>query len=125
MKKLLKNKKGIIWMYVIFMISAIIIVTVAGVLAPMGVLFNTKMMEAGVNILSIANESIQDIDDAGVRAAIGNATEQALDAGVSNIEVQSDLFQYSWVIVLILGAIIFFLATRRSIEVSGGGGGFI
>ena len=112
-------------MYVIFMISAIIIVTVAGVLAPMGVLFNTKMMEAGVNILSIANESIQDIDDAGVRAAIGNATEQALDAGVSNIEVQSDLFQYSWVIVLILGAIIFFLATRRSIEVSGGGGGFI
>lgn len=122
-KKVHRGKRAVVGLYITFFIMAVLIVVIAGVLAPMGVLFNARMMEAGVDILNDANVSISNIDDAGVRSAVRNVTEEAIGAGTTNIEMQSDLFQYSWVFIVVLAGIVVFMITRRLVEY--GGGGFV
>lgn len=119
----MKSKKGQAVLYVYFFIAAIIIVTIAAVFAPMGVLFNSKMYTAGESIMLKAQDEISGIQDASVRASINETVQQALDAGQNNIEVNAAIFQYGWVFVLILTGLIVFLQTRRLVEV--GAGGFV
>lgn len=115
------NRKAQIGIYISFMILVIIIILITAVFAPMGVLFNAKMYEAGEGILIDANASIQNINDSVVRGQITNATNAALAASQNNIEVNASLFQYGWVLVILLTALVLFLFTRRLVEFGGGG----
>lgn len=116
-----KNKKGSASLYVTLIISAIFIITLAAVLAPMGVLFNTEMYTAGEDILLRANESMNDIDNAEVRAALQNVTSVAQSTAQDNIEMNANFFRYSWIFVIALAALITFVYTRRVVEFQGGG----
>jgi len=117
------NKKAQVTMYVVWFMAAIIILLVAALGAPMGVLFNSELYAAGEQILIDANSSIQNIQNDSVRTSVTDMVTQALDAQENNIEVNANLFQYSWVFVLILSGIVVFLFTRRTVEF--GQGGFI
>lgn len=119
MKKL--NNKAQAILYVYFFITAVIIVVIAGVLAPMGVMFNAAMYAEGEEILERSRPYINDINDLEVQAQINATVNAALDAGENNIEVNAAIFQYSWVAVLILTSLIVFMQTRRLTEISGGG----
>jgi len=116
-----KNKKGVVSIYLTFMIVSIIIVLIAAAFAPMGVLFNTKMFEAGEDILLRANDSIENIQDPNVKASVTENIGQAIEAADNNIEVNSDIFQYGWILVIGMAALVIFLFTRRLVETSGGG----
>lgn len=115
-------KKAQISMYITFFIYAAIIIMIAAVLAPMGTLFNTEMYKAGEGILKRANSSINNISDPEVRDRIRDSTQEALDATENNIDMNNDLFQWSWLLVIGMTALIIFLYTRSSIEVGRGGG---
>jgi len=119
--RLFSDGRGVVAYYLTFFIMAVIIITIAAVLAPMGVLFNTKMYAAGEGILLMANDSIADINDATVREAIYNVTNAAFSASKMNIEVNADIFQYSWVLIICLVGLVIFLFTRRTVEFAGGG----
>lgn len=121
MKRL--KKKGQAVLYVFWFITAVIIVTIAAVLAPMGVLFNTKMLQAGEDILDKSLDEINAIDDVTVKAAVNDTVLAAKNAGTTNINVNANFFQYSWVIILLITGVITFLQARRLIEV--GAGGFV
>lgn len=116
------NRRGTVTLYLVFFIAAILIITITAVLAPMGSLFNTKMVQAGERILLDANESIQAITNADIKASIQNTTSEALAAGVDNIAVNNTLFQYGWVFVLIMTALIVFLVARQLVEYGPRGG---
>lgn len=120
MKKI--NKKGQISIYVFFMFIAIIIIVIAGVLAPMGVLFNTKMLQAGESILNKSMDEIEGINDPTIRTQINDSVYSAIDASADNIEVNAGLFQYSWLLILGLTGLVVFLFSRRVVEISGSGG---
>lgn len=117
------KKKGQAVLYVFWFIAAIIIITIAAVLAPMGVLFNTKMLTAGEDILNKAQSDIDGIQDADVQASVNATVAAAKSAAATNINVNANMFQYSWVLILIITGIIVFLQARQLIEV--GAGGFI
>lgn len=116
----MKGKKGTVTLYIVTMISAILILIIASVFAPMGVLLNTKLYASAEDIYLRANESIGDIQDAEVRARVYGMIDAGLEAQENNIEVNADLFQYSWIFVLVLTGIISFLYTRRLVETTGG-----
>lgn len=118
----MKNKKGSIVIYFAVLVAATLIIVFTAVLAPAGVLMTSELYAAGEQILLDANESISSINDPVVRGQLQNATAAALDAGEFNIEVNSDLYQYSWIIVLILTGFIGFLFTRSMVERQVGGG---
>lgn len=116
------NKKASITIYFAIFAAAVMIILFAAVLAPAGVLINSEFYAAGENLLLNANESISNIQDVGVRSQLQNATAQALDSAEFNIEAQTDFFQYSWIIVLVLVGFIGFLFTRSMVERQGSGG---
>lgn len=119
----MKSKKGQVTLYIYFFITASIIIVLAALLAPIGVLFNTKMFQAGEVIIGDSLDEIDGIQDLTVKASVNATVASAKAAATNNITVNSAMFQYAWVVVLVLTAIIVFLYSRRLIEV--GAGGFI
>lgn len=117
------KKKAQVTQYIVWFILAILIITITAVLAPMGVLFNTKMYTEGESILNRALPDINAISDSSVRTSVNDTVQAALAAGENNIEVNSNLFQYSWIFVLVLTAIFIFMQTRILVEFRTGGGG--
>lgn len=116
----MKNKKASLSIYITFMFVAIIIVMIASVFAPMGVLFNTEMYIAGEDIIEQANESISTITDDTVRNSYYDMISSSRNAVDNNVEINSDIFQYSWVFIIILSMIVVFLYTRRLSEINRG-----
>ena len=102
--------------------AAILIVVFAGLLAPMGVLFNTKMYEAGEEIMLDANSTLSQINDSNVRNTLYDTFSGGLNAVEDNIEVNNGIFQYGWIITLVLTGLISFMVTRSLVEFQTGGG---
>lgn len=117
------GKKGQVGIYVTLIFISVIIVILAAVFAPLGVLLNTELYAAGEDILLRANESVAAIGDSEVRGAVYDQIDEAFSAQQNNIDINADFFQYSWVLIVGLTALVVFIFTRRLVEV--GGGGFI
>lgn len=117
---MIKNKRGAVSIYLTFMFTAIFVLLIASVLAPMGVLINTEFYAMGEDIMLQANQSIEDINNASVRNSIRASVNSGLNSLQDNIEVNADIFKYSWIIVIILSAMVLFLFTRRITEYTGG-----
>lgn len=110
------NKKANITLYVSFMIMAVILVMIAAVLAPMGVLFNTEMFKAGESIMLKANDSITGIQNDDIRVSVQDTVETAYGAAEYNIDVNANIFRYGWVFVVLLAGIMVFLYARTLVE---------
>ena len=119
-----KFKKAQVSIYVAFIFTALIIIVITAVLAPMGVLFNSEMYLAGENLMLQGNETISQIQDEEVRDAILAVMDKAFLAQQNNIEINADLFRFSWILILGLTALVVFLFTRKLIGV-GGSEGFV
>lgn len=115
----MKGKKATITLYVTYLILAITIVLIAGFAAPLGVRFNSEIYAAGEGILLDANDSIAAINDADMRNQIYSVIDEAYQAGENNIEVNANLFQYSWILIIGITAIVIFLYSRRLVEYGG------
>lgn len=115
----MKGRKGQVAIYFVLFVLMIITIVIASIAASFGILFNTKMYEASEDILLQANDSIANINDANVRESIYSQLQTSFDSAENNIEVNNNLFQYGWILVLGLAAIVAFLFTRRVIEVGG------
>jgi hypothetical protein len=113
----MKNRKGQLTIYFVFIVTAIILVTITAVVIPLGVRINTEFYKAGAQLIADSNTSIS--SDSDVKTSIQNTFSSAISAEQDNIEVGTGIFQYSWIIVLILLALILFLYSRRMIEVGG------
>ena len=120
-KKKRTSKKAQVSIYVAFIFTALVIIVITAVLAPMGVLFNAKMYEAGEDLLLKGNESISNIRDDEVREAVLSTIDKAFLAQQNNIEINADIFRFSWIFILGLTALVVFLFTRKLVETTGGG----
>ena len=114
------DKRGQVAIYITWFLVAGITFVDAGVLAPMGVLFNSEMYRAGEDILDMAEDDLDGIQDAEVRASIQVGIDGAQAEAETNINNLSDMYQYGWIIVLVLSGIVMFIFTRRVVEFSGG-----
>jgi predicted PurR-regulated permease PerM len=114
---LLKNKKKAqVTLFLVFMISSIIVVLVAAFFAPMAVRFNTEMYRVGEELILESNESISQIQNETTKARIQGIFGNSLAAVENNISVNNSLFQYGWILVIALGALVVFLFTRQLVE---------
>jgi hypothetical protein len=117
------NKKGVITLYVVFMIAAIMVLAIAAFFSPMMVRFNSEMYKAGEQIMLDSNESISGINNATIRAEIQGIISGSLAASQYNIEVNSAIFKYGWILIIGILAIIVFMYARALVEVSSYGRG--
>jgi len=115
------GKRGQAGLYVFYMFMVILIITIAAVMAPLGALFNTEMYVAGEQLMIDANVSASAIVDNDIRESVQGVFGSALSAANNNISVNANIFQYSWVLVVGLTALVLFLQSRRLVEFSGNG----
>lgn len=108
--------------YIAGILGMIMVVVVAGVLAPMGVLFNSQMFAAGEDILTDSLDEIADIDDTQVRSSVNSTVETALDAGAYNINFNANIFRYSWILAIIVIGLVTFIGARALVEYQRPGG---
>ena len=122
MKKLFKNKKAAIMIYIVLIIAILSITLITAVIAPMGATFSTRIYESSEEIMLLGNESTSQINDPEVRGNIQDMYAQALDSTEDNIQTNLALYKYSWLFIIVLAVLIGFIYTRRITEY---GGGFI
>ena len=115
------KKKASITLFITFLIFAAIIIIIGAIAAPLGTRFATEMYVAGDKIILSANKSLSGIQNETIRNQISANLAAAQGQQLNNIEVATDLYQYSWLFVLILTALIIFIYTRSMVEVNSGG----
>jgi len=117
------NKKGQTAIYFAWIVVAFTILLIGAFAAPLGTRFSTAVYLAGEDILNDTMPEIESIQDDDIRQSINNSINRAKDNTETNIDVSSDLFQYSWVMILIVTIVGLFLFTRKLVEY--GQGGFV
>jgi len=123
MVKLIRNGKGQAAIYFAWFLLALTILLIGAFVAPLGVRFSTEMYTAGEGILNDTMPTIEEIQDDEIRQSINNSVNRAKDNTDTNIAIATDLYQYSWVMLLIVTLIGLFLFTRKLVEY--GSGGFV
>lgn len=119
-----KDSKAQATFVFIFLIAGVLVLLVSAIIAPMMVRFNTVMYEAGDNILADSQDDLSAISDVTVRNQINASINEARAATQTNINVGTDLFQYSWIFLLAIIGIVIYLFARQTIEFSSRGGVF-
>lgn len=114
------KKKGQATFFVSWIILAIVITIIAALIIPFGTLFTVEAYKGGEMVWNLTEPRISAIQDTQVRNSITTAVQEAKDATQTSIDMETDIYQYSWVIMLIVLALVAFLYTRRSVEVGGG-----
>lgn len=114
------GKKGQATIYLVFMIAAILVVLIAAVMSPMGILFNVQMWQAGETILEQAQADLNNINDTEVFTAVNDTINEARGGVENNVDVLGAIFKYGWLFVVGIIAIILFLYSRKIVEYTGG-----
>lgn len=117
----MRNKKGQVSIFIVFMISVITVILIATVFAPFGAKMNTEFYVIGEKMILDQNKTLSKIQNLTVRNTLSDINSKALNSIQNNIEVNTAMFTYSWIFVISLSAMVVFLFTRRIIEFSGGG----
>lgn len=113
------NTKGSVSFYMVFLYTAILIVIITAVFAPLGTNFGTEFYSAGADILNDSQENIRGLSDPDIKKAINDSLVQAQANQELNIKTNADIYKYGWIILIGLVAIGFFLYSRRINEVRG------
>jgi len=117
-----KGRKSSITMYFIYIILVTGILFVAAVAAPMGIRFASVLYVHGEKQIIEANKTISQIQNETVRNSIQGIFGSAVQSQQNNIEVYTAMYQYGWIIVIVLTSLILFLLTRIRVEVGSGQG---
>lgn len=104
------------------MLTAIFVVLLAGIFAPMGVQINSIIYESAEDIMLDANTTIQNISNDDVREQLEDMFSSSLAAQQNNIEVNNAIFKYGWILAILLTGLVLFLITRQLVEFRQGGG---
>lgn len=114
------NKRGTVTLYFTFMVTAILVIAIAAFLVPTGIRLNSALYAAGDDIIADSMPDINSISDTATRTQLNETLTAARAAAANNIQVNADIFRYSWILVLGLTALVVFLFTRRLTEINQG-----
>lgn len=114
------NKRGQVGFFIVFLILAFTIILIGGIAGPIGARFSTEIFAVGEDIMIETQQDVlPNINDADIRNGLNASFNAAIDSGTANIEVSTALYEYAWIVLLVLTAIVIFLITRKSIPYQG------
>ena len=121
----MKQKKGLVSLYIVFIIIAIVIVFLSAVFAPLATDIATQSYAAGYDIMLEANESLNLIEDNAIKDSIQASINSAAAAQNDNVTYTTALYKYGFVLVIVIAGLVLFMYSRQLIEVGDYRGGFV
>ncbi len=109
MKQKIRNRKGVVGMWLVFIIMSVLLLFLFGFAVPILIEFNTQFYSAGNDILNSINTST-------LPAVANESIEAARTSTSQQISALSFFYQYSWLIILIIILFILFMRTRTIVE---------
>jgi uncharacterized membrane protein len=116
MKRLLKNERGSVAYWLIFIILAIILMALFAVTIPMLQTIDAQFYAAAQPLLDKQQIVINGITDANVQASMQANLDAQRVSIPHQIEVLGMFFQYGWIIIIVIIAVVLFLLARRNVE---------
>ena len=113
------NEKGSFSYFFVFIVSAIILVLFFAFMTPLMMIWNTSIYESSEVLFEDSLSTANDINNASVKAALIGSTNAASTSITDQVDILSIFFQYAWLIVIFVLALIYFLFARQQVE-SGG-----
>lgn len=99
-----------------FLILAFTIIIIGGLAGPIGARFSSEIFAVGEELLiETQQEVLPNINDPDIRNGLNASFNAAIASGTDNIEVATGLYEYAWIVLLVLTGIVVFLITRNSI----------
>lgn len=113
-KKRLGQSKGVLGVFMIFILMAVILTFLFAVGLPFLMSAHTEFYKAGEIVLQ--DIDLTTIQDVNVRNEINASLESAKSATTENISILSYFYQYAWVIIIIVILFILFMESRVIVE---------
>jgi hypothetical protein len=98
-----------------FLLSAILIFFFA-VATQVLIMLNVEFMSAGEDILNSSETVLADIDNVGIHDTIQDSIDNAQSGVVDNITVLGFFFQYAYIFIIVIVAMVLFVIARQSVE---------
>ena len=109
-------KKGQVFNFIIFLIVATVIIFAGAVLVPLGTDITTNTYEIADMLLDQANSTLNTIIDTDLKDPMLTQNQLALGATDFNKLIITAVFQWGWLIILILTTVVLYLAiTSRTV----------
>lgn len=115
------DERGNIAFVFVFALLAIAIVFMFVFLSPALQVYTVKVYTAAEPVLDDANTISDGIADAQVQTSIKNSLQASKDTTVMQIEVLNFFYQYAWLFVVSITALILLLFSRFLVERQVGG----
>lgn len=115
-KKSFLNEKGSFSFYIYFFLIVILLLIVFGLTIPITTQFQTKLYESSEKILNKSIATANEIEDYNVRTGMLASLNAAKSSIPEQVDILTTFYQYSWLIVIVIVMVVWFLLARRSVE---------
>ena len=99
--------------FIAYIIFAVTIVLVASIFSPLGQRIGTNFYNAGGVMMSQALLSSNEISNATIKTTVQADIQGAINKKTANIDLITNYFKYSWVILLLVTVMGLFITTRK------------
>lgn len=110
------NQKGVISFALLYLLVLVIFLILFAFIVPFSINFNTQLMSGADTMLEQANADVNSITDANIRSELQTSIDNATDTVTDNTDNLSTYFQFAWILVPVIVALIMFIVTRTSVE---------
>jgi len=84
---------------------------------PLLININTELYKAGENLIGDTLSELENIQNSTIKQELSEALTNAKTSTLHNISVLSWFYQYSWVFIIIIVAMVIFMLARSTVEV--------
>ncbi len=122
-KNFIKNEKGVLGFFIAFVFTAVMLVFLFSFAIPFLTSFTVDLYVAGDTIIANAEDELDKIQNATIKAQILGNLQDMQGATQENINYMSFFYQYSWIFIIIIITFMFLMMARSTVETKGLGYG--
>jgi len=116
-RKFKKDDHGSLSFFFVFILLVFTLITLFAIATPMLITINAEFYAAGQDMIDQASV-LMDIEDDDVASAVADTLDDASQSTADQISILAALYQYSWIIIITVIALVIYIIARSTVEVN-------
>lgn len=113
------NNKGVFSFAFSFLVIGVILLTLFALIIPILLNYNSSVWPKAEKQMLDANDSLNEIQNAEVKAIAIDGLSEAYNTIPTQNDVLALFFQYGWLIIIVVVAVVWFIFARQTVEAGG------